>query len=101
MEYHEEGIYLQFFKAISNVFKLIFISDIISSMDLLSMKTDVSSANDIENILVDSFDRALMYKMKSSGPRTDPCGILHVIVFHLLCYYYYYKSTKHYTQILT
>ena len=45
------------------------------------MKTDVSPTNKIENILFDALDRSLMYTVKRSGPRTDPCGILQVVVF--------------------
>ena len=64
------------------MFNSIFVSDTFSSMCLLSQKTDVSSENNIKNILIDALDRTLMYKMKSSGPRTNPCGIPQVIVFN-------------------
>ena len=60
------------FSHVFNLYNSIFISGIIRSMELPSMKTDVSPTNNIENILFDAIDLSLMYKMKSSGPRTDP-----------------------------
>ena len=47
------------------------------------MKTLVSSANKIENNLLEPLDRSLMQIQKSSRPNTDHCGTPQVTVLEV------------------
>ena len=56
---------------------------IADSMLYPSIKTLVSSANEIENISFETLLRSLIYIMNKSGPRTEPWGTPQVIT--LVC----------------